>query len=87
MKKIYALLAIPLVVTCFSQAATKTIKHKIKSGETLYTIAHANHTTIEEVRKANGLKKGDVLKVGRTLTVPQRYIFPEQKKRKKEVCC
>ena len=83
MKKIYALLAIPLVATCFSQAATKTTKHKIRSGETLYTIARANHTTIDEVRKANGLKKGDILKVGRILTVPKDTYFPNRKTNKK----
>ena len=55
-------------------------KHKIKSGETLFTIARANHTTIKEVRKANGLKKGDILKVGRVLKVPTNtYNAPKVK--------
>jgi len=68
--------------TVSAQAATKTIKHKIKNGETLYTIAHKNHTTIEEVRKANGLKKGETLKIGRVLTVPKNTYFPNKKSKK-----
>jgi len=67
--------------TVTAQAATKTVKHTIKNGETLYTIAHKNHTTIEEVRKANGLKKGDTLKLGRVLTVPKNTYFPNKKKK------
>ena len=64
-----------------AQAATKTVKHTIKKGETLYTIAHQNHTTIEEVRKANGLKKGEILKLGRVLKVPTNTYFPDKKKK------
>ncbi len=84
MKKIYALLFTLALSTLVVQAATKTTKHKIKSGETLYTIAHANHTTIAEVQKANGLKKGETLKVGRVLTVPQNTYFPNKKTTKKK---
>jgi len=85
LKRLYKLLlplSIITVTTVTSQAATKTAKHTIKNGETLYTIAHANHTTIEEVRKANGLKKGDNLKIGRVLTVPQdTYVANITKKK------
>jgi len=62
----------------YAEAAT-TVKHTIKNGETLYTIAHKNHTTIEEVRKVNGLKKGDILKLGRVLTVPMNTYAPDKK--------
>jgi len=58
------------VVTVSLTAATKIVKHKIKSGETLYTIAHKHKTTIREVRKLNGLKQGYVLKVGKIVKVP-----------------
>lgn len=63
-------------------AEAASIKHTIKSGETLYTIAHKNHTTIEEVRKANGLKKGEMLKIGNVLTVPMNTYFPNKKRQK-----
>lgn len=69
------------LTTVTAQAATKTVKHTIKNGETLYTIAKKNHTTIEEVRKANGLKKGDTLKLGRVLKVPKNTYFPNKKKK------
>ena len=68
-------------MTTTSQAATKTVKHTIKNGETLYTIAHKNHTTIEEVRKVNGLKKGDNLKIGRVLNVPTNTYLSDKKRK------
>ncbi len=73
-----------LVGAVYSEAAT-TVKHTIKNGETLYTIAHKNHTTIEEVRKVNGLKKGDTLKIGKVLTVPMNTYFPNKKKQVQKV--
>ncbi len=80
MKKIYALLLSLTLTTVASHATVKTIKHSIKNGETLYTVAHENHTTIEEVRKANNLKKGDRLKIGRVLIVPTNTYFPDKRK-------
>jgi cell wall-associated NlpC family hydrolase len=81
LKRFYSLLLTFSLGTVGAHAATKTVKHKIKSGETLYTIAHKNHTTIEEVRKANGLKKGETLKIGKVLTVPKNTYFPNKKKK------
>ena len=80
LKKLYILLFSLTVMTSTSQAATKTVKHTIKNGETLYTIAHKNHTTIDEVRKVNGLKKGDNLKIGRVLNVPTNTYFSDKNK-------
>lgn len=62
-------------------ATTKVVKHKIKSGETLYTIAHKHKTTIREVRKLNGLKQGDVLKVGKVVKV-HTHTYKSSKKTK-----
>jgi len=70
------------VTTITGQAATKTVKHTIKNGETLYSIAHKNHTTIAEVRKVNGLKKGDKLKIGKVLKVPKNTYNKNVKKKK-----
>ncbi len=80
MKQIYTVLLVLSMSILTIHAANKTIKHTIKNGETLYTIAHANHTTIEEVKKANGLKKGERLKIGRVLKVPTNTYFPNKKK-------
>ena len=84
MKRLYKLLlplSIATTATVATHAATKTVKHTIKNGETLYTIAHRNHTTIEEVREANGLKKGDNLKIGRVLKVPKDTYDSKSKKK------
>ncbi|SFV53400.1 Invasion associated protein p60 [hydrothermal vent metagenome] len=80
MKKLYTLLLTLSLAAVTTHAAAKTVKHTIKNGETLYTIAHKNHTTIEEVRKLNGLKKGETLKLGRVLKVSQNTYFPDKKK-------
>ena len=82
MKRLYTLLFTLSLGAGSAQAATKTVKHTIKNGETLYTIAHRNHTTISEVRKANGLKKGENLKIGRVLKVPKDTYFPNKNKKK-----
>ena len=79
MKQIYRVLCIIAISIFVVQAEVKTVKHSIKSGETLYDIAHQNHTTIQEVQKANHLKKGETLKVGRVLIVPQDTYFPKKK--------
>jgi len=79
LKKLYTLLLTLSFGTVSSYAATKTVKHTIKSGETLYMIAHKNHTTIDEVRVVNNLKKGETLKLGNVLTVPQNTYFPDKK--------
>ena len=81
MRKIYALFMTLSLATVATHAAVKTTKHTIKNGETLYTIAHKNHTTIEEVRKVNGIKKGETLKLGRVLKVPKNTYFPNKKKK------
>ena len=81
MKKIYILLLALSLATVALQAATNTVKHTIKKGDSLSKIAYANHTTVEKVRKANGLKKGEVLKLGRVLKVPKRTSTTTKKKR------
>ena len=81
MKRVYKILLPLSIVAVTSHAATKTVKHTIKKGETLYSVPHKNHTTIEEVRKANGLKKGDNLKIGRVLKVPRNTYNSKTKKK------
>lgn len=51
-------------------AAPSTVKHTIKSGDSLYTIAHKYHTSVEKIQQSNHVKKGEVLKLGRVLTIP-----------------
>ena len=72
MKKIYALLFTLSMTTVSVQAA---IKHKVKSGETLTSIAKKHHTSIAKVRNANGMKKGQVLGLGKVLTIPTKNTY------------
>jgi len=72
LKKIYALLFTLSMTTVSVQAA---IKHKVKSGETLTLIAKKHNTSISKVRKANGMKKGEILKSGKVLTIPSKSTY------------
>ncbi|MFK5976223.1 MAG: LysM peptidoglycan-binding domain-containing protein [Sulfurovum sp.] len=74
MKKFYYLF-LALSITISAYATTKVVKHKIKKGETLYTIAQKYHTSIDEIRKKNKIKKEDILHLGKILTVPTNTYF------------
>lgn len=60
----------------YSKTATKTQKPtpkktktiKVKPGDTLGAIAARNHTTVANIRKANGLR-GDMIRPGQTLKI------------------
>ena len=70
MKKISTLLLMISLGSISLSAATKTLVHKIKKGDTLYSIAHKNHITIAKLREFNHFEKGTVLKAGKTIKVP-----------------
>ncbi len=70
MKRISTLLFILTLGTASLSAAGKTANHTIKSGDTLYSIAHKNHIAIAKLRKINHLPKGATLKIGSVLKVP-----------------
>lgn len=46
----------------------KTIKHTVKKGETLFSIAKRYHTTVDKIKRANNLKS-DSLKIGQKLKI------------------
>ena len=79
MKRLYTLLLTLSFATVSTQAATKTVKYKIKSGDSLYAIAKKNSTTVSKVRQANGMKKGETLKVGKVLKVPTNKKMTKKK--------
>ena len=64
-----------------THAATKTVKYTVKHGDSLYKIADKNHTTVEKIQKANGIKKGAVLKLGKVINVPTDRPFSMSKKK------
>ncbi|MCW8821664.1 MAG: NlpC/P60 family protein [Sulfurovum sp.] len=70
MKRLYTLLLTLSLATVTANASIPTGKHIIKKGETLSAIARKHHTTVAEVRKINGLKKGDVIQYGKVLRIP-----------------
>jgi len=45
-------------------------KYSIKKGDTLTALARKHQTSVYKLRKANGMKKSDTLKIGKTLKVP-----------------
>ena len=52
--------------------------HKIKSGETLTSIAGMYNTTVDEIAKANGIQNKNLIYAGDTLPwwVYERRIHP-----------
>ena len=57
--------------TYASNTTTNTAKYVIKKGDTLSAIARKHHTSVKKVRKANGLRQNEALKIGKVLKVPQ----------------
>lgn len=57
-----------------SAPATAQQVHEVRQGQTLSHIAHRYHVSIRSLRAANGLKAGDMLRPGQTLTVPERGV-------------
>jgi cell wall-associated NlpC family hydrolase len=62
-------------------ATTKTVKHTIKRGESLYTIAKKNHTTIDKLCTLNHIQKNKVLKAGHVIKVPGTKRSAKTKKK------
>ncbi len=52
------------------------VDYVVKSGETLFTIARAHHTSIKAVLEANNLDRNAVIKAGQNLIVPTNTYFP-----------
>ena len=48
-----------------------SVEHRVKQGETLYSIAHAYKTSVENIRQANSFLTERPLKAGDVLTIQQ----------------
>lgn len=48
---------------------TKSLSHTVVAGDTLYSIAQTNGTTVDAIKNANNLSS-DSLQIGQTLTIP-----------------
>ncbi|WP_309499755.1 LysM peptidoglycan-binding domain-containing protein [Sulfurovum sp.] len=78
LKKLYTLLLTLSLSTVAAHAVTKTLNHKIKSGDSLSQIAQKNNTTIAQIRQANSMKEGETLKLGRVLKIPTKTYASNQ---------
>lgn len=52
--------------------------HKVQDGETLFKIAKMNGVSVEDLKKANGLKDNS-LSIGQILTIPSKSSRPQNK--------
>lgn len=50
--------------------ASAVIKHKVKSGQSLYYISRKYHVSVEKIKKANHLKS-NLIKPGKILVIPK----------------
>ena len=46
--------------------------HKIKKGETLYSVARANGVTVQQLKTINGIKDETNIPIGKVLTIPSK---------------
>jgi cell wall-associated NlpC family hydrolase len=53
------------------------VDYTIKSGDTLLAIARKHYTTRAEIRAANSMRKGEILRLGRVIKVPTNTFFPK----------
>jgi len=53
-----------------SVSTSKTSKHVIKNGETLWSIANKNGISVKELCKANDIEPSSAIQVGKTLLIP-----------------
>ena len=58
--------------------AANSNMHVIKEGETLSTIAKANHTTVGNIMRLNGMHGKSVLKVGQSIKLPGTESKPTE---------
>jgi len=77
--KLGKVIVVPLDVTETASVksvkkSSKIVKHTVKSGDTLSVLAARNHTTVKSIIEANGIKKGDTLKLGKVLTIPTKAV-------------
>lgn len=61
---------------------SKPVQYKVREGENLTVIAKKNGVTVDQLKKANGLKD-DNLRAGKELTIPSKSSLSKSKKNKK----
>ncbi len=61
------------------KSTTPIHEYMVQSGDSLYVIAHRNHTTIRELRRLNELPEGSLLKPGQVLKIPGKATTSKKK--------
>lgn len=51
------------------------IRHRIRHGETLSTIARRYHTSVRSIMRANNIRRSHLIRAGRVIKIPQRGYF------------
>jgi membrane-bound lytic murein transglycosylase D len=69
----------------FVADAGETDTYRVRSGDSLYTIARKYHTTVAFLRDVNDLKAGKKLRIGMRLQVPDRSSGSKETHRKQLV--
>jgi len=86
--KFFKILIIITFFCCTSVFSQKSIKHKIKSGESIYGIALKYDLTEKEMYAANPKTKGALLQLGQVINIPNKKYKKKEntlKKNKKEL--
>lgn len=60
----------------------KNVKYRVKAGDNLLKIAKAHGTTVDAIKAANSLA-GDNIRVGQTLTIPQKSASKKKSSRRR----
>ena len=56
----------------YRKAVRSTTTYRVRSGDTLSTIADRHRTSVDSIMRANNLKKSHYIVAGQTLKIPQR---------------
>jgi LysM repeat protein len=70
MKKILMTVLTAVLVNIYSEAGKQPVKHIVRKGETLYSIAKKYGVVVAEISKANHFSIRHSLKAGQTLLIP-----------------
>lgn len=73
-----------LLLSCSSVFGQKIIKHKVKSGESIYSIARKYDVTEKEIYELNPKLKGKVLGLKTIVEIPNKKYKEEEKKPKEK---
>ncbi len=76
--KLVFCIAIFLFLVNFPLLSAQTQSHKVEKGETLYSISKKYGISVDELKTANSLNSSSVIKVGQTLSIPQKTESPRQ---------